>query len=61
MSQSEPRIDPGPPAFQRGYGCLIAAGVLIGPVVGWAFGQITIGLLAGLAIGVGLAVLMSRR
>lgn len=47
-------IRPTPP--RRGGGCLIAAGVVIGPVIGLLFGETSVGLLAGLALGVLAAV-----
>jgi hypothetical protein len=50
-----------PPSSPRGGGCLIAAGLLIGPVVGLLVGQVSIGLIAGGVVGVvaalGLALL----
>lgn len=52
-----------PPA--RGGGCLIAVGLLVGPIIGMMFGETSIGLVAGLAIGtlaaIALAVLDRRR
>ena len=44
-----------------GGGCLIAAGVLIGPVVGLFFGQTSLGLVIGLAIGIVAALVMALR
>lgn len=44
---------------RRGGGCLIAAGVLIGPVIGVMFGETSIGLVAGLAIGILAAVALA--
>ena len=55
----DPAAPPRPP--QLGGGCLIAAGVLIGPVVGLFFGQTSLGLVIGLAIGVVAAVVMAVR
>ncbi|MFZ4690695.1 MAG: hypothetical protein ACOYLS_15785, partial [Polymorphobacter sp.] len=43
----------------RGGGCLIAAGLVIGPIVGILFGETSIGLVAGLAIGVVLAIALT--
>lgn len=45
----------------RGQGCLVAAGMMIGPVVGWFFGQVALGLVAGLVLGVAAAVAMTFR
>jgi predicted lipid-binding transport protein (Tim44 family) len=50
---------PRPP--QQAGGCLIAAGLIIGPIVGLAFGQVSIGLIAGFAVGVVAAVVMALR
>jgi hypothetical protein len=47
----EPQGDAQRPPDSSAGGCLIAAGALIGPVVGLIFGQVTIGLLAGLGLG----------
>lgn len=43
--------DPAPPA-PRGGGCLIAAGLILGPVVGLLVGQVSAGLVAGGVLGV---------
>jgi len=50
---------PRPP--QQAGGCLIAAGLIIGPIVGLAFGQVSIGLIAGFAVGVVAAIAMAMR
>ncbi len=44
-------------------GCLIAAGALIGPVIGLFMGQVTLGLLGGLAIGAlgAIAMMVAQR
>lgn len=47
----------GPPP-RRGGGCLIAAGVLLGPIVGMLAGEPSVGLVAGLALGVAGAAVM---
>ena len=56
-----PPVNPDGPAKppRRGGGCLIAAGVLIGPVIGVMFGETSIGLVAGLAIGILAAVALA--
>jgi hypothetical protein len=46
---------------QQAGGCLIAAGLIVGPIIGLAFGQTSIGLVAGGLIGVAAAVLMAWR
>lgn len=46
-----------PPPAPRGYGCLIALCLLLGPVIGWFVGQAALGMVAGLVIGVIVAVL----
>ncbi len=45
----------------RGQGCLVAAGMMSGPVVGWFFGQVALGLVAGLVLGAAAAVAMTLR
>jgi hypothetical protein len=50
---------PRPP--RQAGGCLIAAGLMIGPIVGLAFGQTSLGLIGGFAIGVLAAVVMAVR
>jgi hypothetical protein len=50
---------PRPP--QQAGGCLIAAGLIIGPIIGLAFGQVSIGLIVGFAVGVVAAVVMALR
>ncbi|WP_375398661.1 hypothetical protein [uncultured Sphingomonas sp.] len=42
-------------------GCLIALGLIAGPVAGAYLGQATIGFLVGGAIGAGLALAIWRR
>jgi hypothetical protein len=58
---NNPPVIPDTPAKppRRGGGCLIAAGVLIGPVIGVMFGETSIGLVAGLAIGILAAVALA--
>ncbi len=56
-----PDLNPPPRSPQLGGGCLIAAGVMIGPVVGIFFGQVTLGLIAGGVIGVVAALVMALR
>jgi hypothetical protein len=51
-------VSPPPPA-PRGGGCLIAAGLVLGPVVGLFLGQVSAGLVAGGVIGVLAAVVMA--
>lgn len=53
-----PPTNPTPPPM-RGGGCLIAAGLVIGPVIGVLFGQTSLGLVAGLAIGVVAAIVLT--
>jgi len=43
---------PVAPPPRRGGGCLIAAGVILGPVAGVLAGEPSIGLVAGLVLGV---------
>ena len=53
---------PAPPRRpQTAGGCLIAAGLLAGAAIGAGFHQASIGVLAGFAIGVIGAVLMTMR
>lgn len=64
MAINLPANPPGNPDTQakpprRGGGCLIAAGVLIGPVIGVMFGETSIGLVAGLAVGILAAVALA--
>lgn len=49
---------PEPPSSVRGGGCLVAAGLVLGPLAGMAFGQVSAGLVAGGLIGVVAAVLL---
>ena len=55
----DPASSSRPP--QLGGGCLIAAGLIIGPIVGIFFGEITLGLVAGGIIGAVAAVVMALR
>ena len=57
MPESTPSSRPP----QQAGGCLIAAGLLIGPVVGLLFGQTSLGLIIGGAIGVIGAIVMALR
>ena len=53
-----------PAPAPRGYGCLIALCLMLGPVIGWVFGQAGLGMVAGLVLGLvaaGLATLAERR
>jgi hypothetical protein len=45
----------------QGGGCLIAAGLVLGPLAGMAVGQTSLGLVIGAAIGIAAAVLMAVR
>jgi hypothetical protein len=54
---------PKPPA-PRSAGALIALSLLAGPMIGFLYGQISIGLVAGLLLGILMAVffwLVDRR
>lgn len=53
--------DPHPvtPPPMRGGGCMIAAGAMIGPIVGLAFGETSIGLIVGVAIGIAGAITLT--
>ena len=57
LPPEKPVSDSRPP--MRGGGCLIAAGLLIGPVVGMVFGETSIGLFGGLVIGLVAAVILT--
>ena len=61
MSTPEDDNSPFPrsPVPMRGGGCLIAAGLIVGPVIGMAFGQTSIGLVAGLVIGILAAIALT--
>ena len=59
LTLPDPAAPPRPP--QLGGGCLIAAGLLIGPIVGIVFGQVTLGLIAGGVIGVVAAIIMAAK
>lgn len=54
---------PDPPAPKapprRAGGCLIAAGLVIGPVVGLWFGETSLGLVIGFGLGVASAVALA--
>ena len=52
----DPATPPRPP--QLGGGCLIAAGLIIGPIVGIFIGQVTLGLIAGGVIGAAAALVL---
>jgi hypothetical protein len=56
-----PHRSPSSRPPQQAGGCLIAAGLIIGPIIGLAFGQTSIGLVAGGLIGVAAAALMAWR
>jgi uncharacterized membrane protein len=50
-----PTLPTEPPASRppvQGGGCLIAAGLIIGPIVGIMFGQTSLGMVIGLGAGV---------
>jgi hypothetical protein len=49
---------PAPPPM-RGGGCLIAAGLVFGPVIGLLFGQTSAGLVIGGLVGVVAAVVLT--
>ena len=53
----DPVSPPDPP--RRDGGCLIAAGLILGPLVGLAFGQVSLGLVIGFGLGVAAAVAMA--
>jgi hypothetical protein len=48
-----------PPAPRRAGGCLIAAGLLIGPIVGMFFNQTSLGLVIGFGLGIAAAVALA--
>lgn len=57
-------MDDKPPTLrkpQQAGGCLIAAGLILGPIIGWMFGETSIGLLAGGVIGGIAAIVMTLR
>lgn len=53
--------DPVPRPPQRGGGILIAAGLVLGPIVGILIGETSAGLVGGLILGVIAAVVMAIR
>lgn len=56
-----PDVPPHSRPPQQAYGCLITAGLLIGPVVGLLVGQVTAGLIGGFVVGVVAAIILSLR
>ena len=58
LAMAEPISTRPPP---QGGGCLIAAGLVLGPLAGMAVGQTSLGLVIGAAIGIAAAVLMAVR
>lgn len=52
--------DPAPQTMRAG-GFPIAAGVLLGCIIGFVAGEPTVGFFVGLTIGVGIALLLWRR
>ncbi len=50
---------PPSPPDRLGGGCLIAAGLLIGPVVGVFIGQVSAGLIVGGALGIVAAIILA--
>jgi len=58
MSNDDRPSEP-PSAGPRGGGCLIAVGLVLGPVVGLLLGQVSAGLLVGGALGVVAAVILA--
>lgn len=44
---------------RRAGGCLIAGGLIFGPIVGLFFGQVSLGLVLGFGLGVAAAVAMA--
>ena len=65
----EPVAQPVPPARRpppsSAGGCLIAVGALLGPIIGFFMGQVTLGLVVGLAVGalaaIGMMIAQRRR
>ncbi len=62
MSDSDPVQPPDgsspSSSTRRGGGCLIAAGLLLGPVVGVMVGEVSAGLIVGGVIGIIAAVVL---
>lgn len=50
---------PPPRPGSRGGGILIAAGLLLGPIIGIFVGQVSAGLIAGGALGIVAAVVLA--
>lgn len=48
-----------PPPVPMGGGILIAAGLVLGPIIGMMFGETSIGLVAGLVLGVLAAIALT--
>ena len=68
MANSPPSIPDSTPPERRqppgsAGGCLIAAGALLGPIIGLFMGEVTLGLLGGLAVGVlgAIAMMIAQR
>lgn len=62
MSGKQPIIDPAgsqPPSSRRGGGCLIAIGLVTGPLVGMYFHETSLGLLIGFGLGAAAAIVMA--
>lgn len=53
------RTPPNPKTVPMGGGILIAAGLVLGPIIGMMFGETSIGLVAGLVLGVVGAVALT--
>lgn len=53
----DPQSPSQPP--RRAGGCLIAAGLILGPIVGLLFGQVSMGLVIGFGLGAAAAVAMA--
>lgn len=59
MSNEDLTPSTPPPVGPRGGGCLIAMGLVFGPVAGLMLGQVSAGLLVGGALGVVAAVVLA--